>query len=289
MIKIRVSKKQHAFIKKKYSRKNRVINKFVIQMEEVLKNAVESVFKTGMITNTFVEPPLVRIGVVLEEFYRDVLTQAFKTSQDEKKIAIKKVKKLSKLPEGIPRSLPQDLRGLEKLFRDRRLWPMIMKRSKILEDRLRKAYLQKLRRKFNDLMPKIRAGELHPADAKKKMMKVWDASKSRVELIFRTETTKYFGKVQVAFFKGDPDIIGFQFDSIPDKARTDICRCRHGLIFRPDHNGKNSITCNTPPCHYNCRSHFIALANTEENVKMVADPRLDPENKKLVDLPKGWR
>jgi len=161
-----------------------------------------------------------------------------------------------------------------------------MKRNKAIVDRVRKAYLAKLQRKFRAIVPRLDANAITPAEAKKEMMSAWEASKSRVELIFRTETSTYFGKTQVNFFNSDPQIIGFLFDSVRDAARTEICRSRHGLIFRPR---TKLLEQNTPACHYNCRSHLIPLANTPYNRKLLDDPSRDPANHKLAPLPHGWR
>jgi SPP1 gp7 family putative phage head morphogenesis protein len=164
-----------------------------------------------------------------------------------------------------------------------------MKRSRALSERMKKQYLQKLKRKFNKIVPMLTRGEISPADAKKEMMNVWGASKSRVETIFRTETTNYFGKVQVNFFQDDDEIIGFLFDSNIDSSITDICRSRHGMIFTKEHTGKNSLAYNTPALHYNCRSHLIPLANTPENRKLLEDVSRDPSKHKLAELPDDWR
>jgi SPP1 gp7 family putative phage head morphogenesis protein len=147
-------------------------------------------------------------------------------------------------------------------------------------------YLRKLGKKFQSILPKLDTNEMTPQEAKTELLEAWDASKSRVELIFRTETTTYFGKTQVAFFNGEPDIIGFLFDSIRDRSRTAWCKTRHGLVYRPN---TKLLTENTPSCHWNCRSHLIPLADTPENRKMLEDPNRDPELKKVEPLPPGWR
>jgi len=296
MIKFKVSKDRQNFINKKFFRKDKVINRFVSDMEAVLKKAVQSITDHEFETGRLKDPSLTELYPIANKFYHNVIAESFKTSQEEKKLINKDKKNkasnkrlASKLPEALPKNIPQDLRGLEKLFRDKRFWPAIMKRSKAIVDRLRKSYLQKLRRKFKELIPRIRDNEITTEQAKNKMMHVWQASKPRVELIFRTETTKYFAKTQVAFFKNDSEIIGFIFDSVPDRSRTDICKSRHGLIFTWDMTGEYSIDRNSPPCHFNCRSHLIALANTDENNELLNDSRRDPRTKKIVDLPQGWR
>lgn len=273
-----------ALITKKYRRKDRVIAQAVKAMDELYYSSVDYIFEHYDKTGRYVEPPLSGMESVGEAFYRKVISEAFHDAKDQKSVQGGR-KKLAQLPVGLPKSL----RSLEEVFRDRQYWPRIMKRNKVLMERLRKSYWQKLKRKFRELVPRLLSGEISSEDAKSRMIHDWAATKPRVETIFRTETTNYFGKTQVAYFSGDPDILGFLFDSVKDNARTDVCRTRHGLIYRPDFSGKNSIAYNTPALHYNCRSHLIPLANTAANRKMIADPTRNPSRVSVAPLPSGWR
>lgn len=278
-------------ITKKYNRKRKVINRVVDDMEAVMKTAIDYIFDHWDGTTRFPTPTLNGMYDVSERFYRSVITNAYehceeeklpKSGKSEKKIAGAGKKKLAKLPTGLPRRL----NGLEKVFRDRRYWPKVMKRSRVITDRMRKQYQEKLRQKFEEIVPKMKDGSITPKEAKEELLSSWKASKSRVETIFRTETTNYFGKAQVAFFEDDPEIIGFLFDSLKDSASTKICRSRHGLVYKP---GTKLLTENTPALHWNCRSHLIPLANTPENRKMVSDPSRDPSKRSVEPLPNGWR
>lgn len=277
-------RKKH--IRETFKRKDQVINRAVTDMESAMKKAVAAIVDHGLNTGTFHEPAMHEMFNVSERFYRSVIQSAFESCEAEKR-AQKGKRHLAagNLPTGIPKTL----RELEKVFRNKQYWPKIMKRSIGLTESLRTSYLRKLRRKFNELLPEIMAGRVSPEEAKKRMMSAWEASKSRVETIFRTETTKYFGKTQVAFFNGDPEIIGFIFDSVPDRDRTDICKSRHGLIYRPGTTGKTGLDYNTPALHWNCRSHLIALANTPYNRKLLSDPQRDPKRKSVTPLPTRWR
>ena len=265
----------------KYQRQNMVINKAVVATEKVLLHAVNYIVDHGVKTGHWHPPSLNELYAINETFYRDVISQAYYACQDEKKVQRTK-KRLAKAK--WPTGIPKDLRGLEKLFRDKRYWPMIMKRSKKIVDRVRKKYLMLLQRRFSKILPELRAGEITKEDVRAQLMKTWEATKPRVELIFRTETTTYFGKTQVAFFNDDEEIIGFLFHSVKDIGRTAICKVRHGLIFTKKHEGELSLTRNTPALHYNCRSDLIPLANTPDNVKMLEDPQLNPENHKAEIL-----
>ena len=269
-------------INEKYARKDKTIHFAVSRIEAVMKKAVDEIMDGYERTGEFHPPTLNAMFAVSDEFYRKVVEQGFYASEDEKSMQRGRKRLAKPGPIGIPRTM----RDLEKFFRDKNAWPKVLKRSKLLTERLRKQYIQKLRKRFEKLGPMLKSGEITPMEAKSQMMDSWRTSKSRVETIFRTETTNYFGKTQVSFFEGDPEIIGFLFDSIRDVSRTDICRTRHGLIYRP---GSKLLRENTPALHYNCRSHLIALANTPHNRKMVEDPDRNPEGRAVAPLPPGWR
>lgn len=250
-------------------------------MEAVMLDVVEEIISYGERTGQWHSPSLNGMDLVSERFYRDVIEQAFHSAKYEKEDQQGR-KRLARLPVG----LPKKIRDLSQIFNDPTYWKRIMKRSTILTARLKRQYLAKLKAQFTVLMPKINSGEVSPAEAKKTMFHVWGASKARVETIFRTETTKYFAETQVKFFTGDAGIIGFLFDSVRDTSRTEICRSRHGLIYRP---GSPLLTKNMPPCHYNCRSHLIALANNEYNRKLISEKDRNPSSAKVVPLPVDWR
>lgn len=271
-----------AHIHEKFKRKDRVRDHAVASMERVMHAAVDYILEHWRATGRYVEPSLNAMYAVSEHFYRSVITEAFHSSKQEKH-AQSGEKRLAKPgPIGLPKRLPQ----LEKVFRDHRYWPKVMKRSTKLTDRLRKQYLKKLERKFKEIVPRMDSGELTPAQAKEHLQSTWKASKSRVNTIFQTETTTYFARTQVAFFDGDAEIIGFLFDAKRHVTRTKWCDDRHGLVYRP---GTALLYQNTPACHWHCYSHLIALANTPYNRRLLEDPDRDPSRRKVAPLPPGWR
>jgi SPP1 gp7 family putative phage head morphogenesis protein len=280
----KLNPKENSKVDKKYARKRKVIHAAVSGMEAIMAEAVKYILDNYDGTDRFPEPSLHKMYDVSAKFYRSVITEAYQACGEDKKgkITGNGKKKLAKLPLGLPKTL----KGMEKVFRDKRYWPMIMKRSGLITDRMRRQYLDKLRKKFDQIVPDMRNGEITPKDAKKQLMDSWGASKYRVESIFRTETTTYFEKSQVAFFNDDPEIIGFLFDSLKDSGSTNICSSRHGLVYRP---GTKLLADNTPSLHWGCRSHLIALANTLANRKMVDDPSRDPSKRSVTPLPKNWR
>lgn len=268
-------------ISRKFSLQDKITAKAVSDMEVVMKDAITYVFEHYEKMGMWVEPSLNAVEAVTDDFYRDVITGAFYAAQDEKKAQIGKTR-LAKAPPKLPRKFD----SLDKLFRNRRYWSRIMNRSKKLSASMRRQYLGKLKKQFGKVLPLIESGDYTVSDAKKVMQNAWNASKSRVETIFRTETTNYFAKTSISFFSDDEEIIGFLFDSVRDSSRTEICRSRHGLVYRP---GTKALEENTPACHYNCRSHLIALANIPFNRKLLEDPKRDPSKRAVKPLPRGWR
>jgi SPP1 gp7 family putative phage head morphogenesis protein len=284
MIDFKYSAKQKVHAGKKQRTMDSLATVATRDMLTIMKEALPRIVRESLKRGKFQDVPIDELDGVGERFYRKTITAAYHSAETEaeKPDAPAKAKLEAGLPVGLPRTLP----GLEKLFRDRRFWPLIMKRSKKLVDRIRKSYLEKLRVRFNLIMPRILDGTMSPKEVEVKLQEGWSASAPRVRNIFRTESTKYFTEVQVRFFADDADIIGFLFDADIDRATTKICRSRHGLIFKP---GTASLAKSTPPCHYNCRSHLIPLANTERNRKMVREPSRDPAKRHLEPLLPGWR
>lgn len=279
--------KRQILTERSIRKQNRNVKKFSREMEEAMEKAVNEIWSNFEETRRFKRPALKEMDDISEGFYRRTITSAVDHCEDEKehidKIADKNpTKRLAKLPTG----LPNKLRSLEQIFRNRRYWPKILKRSRALTRRLRESYLDKLEKKFNRILPRILAGETSPREVKEQLMEAWDASQNRVETIFRTESTKYFAKTQVAYFQSEPDVLGFLFDSVSDTSRTPICKSREGLIYRP---GTKLLRTNTPPCHFNCRSHLIPLANTAMNREMMRDHTRDPSIRVVIPLPKGWK
>lgn len=266
-------------IKNKFRRKDKVIFRAVDAMESIMETAVDYIIDHYTQTKRYAEPTLNSMYAVSDIFYRSVIEESILSSQEEKG-------DIKKLALKAPPRMPKNFDTIENSLRDRRYWSRVLKRSKKLTDSLRRQYLKKLRGKFTSLLPLIEAGEIEIRDLKKQMMSAWDTSKSRVETIFRTETTNYFAQTQVSFFSDDPEIIGFLFDSVRDSSRTAICQTRHGLVYRP---GTELLKKNTPACHYNCRSHLIALANIPYNRKLLEDPKRNPEIQSVAPLPTGWR
>jgi SPP1 gp7 family putative phage head morphogenesis protein len=277
----KLPKKQTSQVKHKLNIRDKIVGSFVNQVEQYLHSVTDKIIDHYLKTGQISIPQMNDLYVITDNYYRDVISSAYNLAKKQKLKGNEKTK-LSFIKDRLPKSL----KDLENVFRDKRKFPRIMKRSKRVTDDLRKSYLDKLAKKFKIISPALKSGEISPKEAKKQMMDTWKTTKARVETIFRTETTNYFEDAQVSFYSDEDDVIGFLFDSVRDNSRTSICKSRHGLVYRP---GTKLLSDNTPGCHWNCRSHLIALANTPENRKMLEDPNRDPSKVAVVPLPKGWK
>lgn len=267
---------------------NRIVRKVSERMDEAMMKALNQIWATYEKTGHFFLPSFYDMQIVTNDFYHDVIIAAMHVTETAKRIQRpkEKIKKLAKGPMG----LPFRLRKVDDVLKNKKYYQAIMKRSKKMNDKMRASYLKKIKDQYAKIQTLIESGEISPADAKKQMIEAYQASKPRVRTIFQTETTSYYAKVQVNFFRDDEDIIGFMFDSVRDSSRTSICKSRHGLIYRQDTAAQARLLDeNTPACHYNCRSHLIPLAKTSENIKLLLDPKRDPMKITVVPLPIGWR
>ena len=252
------------------------------EMDAVLRDAALLVAQEAIRSGRYVEPDLSALDPIAETFYKRVITEGWKSAQAEAKELPGPMK--HRLAE-MPKAGVKPLRFLVDLFSDKKTWGTILRRKQFLVDRLRRGYLRKLKQRFNEVVPRLLTGKASPEEVKSELAKTWEASRARVENIFRTETTKYFTETQLSYFNGEPGIIGYLFDSGRDSGRSGWCKSRHGLIYRP---GTALLRENKPPCHWNCRSHLVPLVDTEHNRRMLEDPERDPEKRQVVPLPASW-
>jgi SPP1 gp7 family putative phage head morphogenesis protein len=270
-------------IEEKYRRKHAVVSSVVHEVNRVLHRATDTIVEHAIREGRFVEPDLSGLDQVGRHFYLRVIESGWReaNAEDKEIRAAGSKRRLTQIPKGRIRPLE----FLVDLFKDKKTWPAILKRSQTLMDRLRRTYLRKIKKRFEEVVPRMLSGEASPSEVKKELGEAWQTSQSRVENIFRTETTRYFTETQLSYFGENEEIIGFLFDSVGDSGRSPWCKSRHGLVYKP---GSELLRKNSPPCHWNCRSHLIPLANTESNRRMLSDPDRDPEKHSVEPLPRGW-
>ncbi len=270
-------------INRKYQRQMIVVAAAIAEMDHLFDYATEQVGLQALATGQFKEPNLSGADIIGERFYRRVITEGWKCAHEEALIEKERGKQRLAAP---PKAAVKPLQFLVEFFGDVKSWGKILSRKNFLIERLKRAYLQRLKKRFNEILPELLSGKKTPQEVKIHLGQAWGSTRGRTENIFRTETTKYFTEAQISYFSGsDVDIIGYLFDSVKDSGRSLWCKSRHGLIYRP---GTDLLRKNSPPCHWQCRSHLIALANTVYNRKMLADPERDPSLHPVESLPSGW-
>ena len=113
-----------------------------------------------------------------------------------------------------------------------------------------------------------------------------NVSQARAATISRTETTNAYSQSRVETFKQSSLATHCRFLAIADDRVTDICRTRNGIVFPISDADKYR-----PALHFNCRSTISVLLPriNPQHQKMIDDPNLDPNNRVLAPLLKGWR
>jgi SPP1 gp7 family putative phage head morphogenesis protein len=113
-----------------------------------------------------------------------------------------------------------------------------------------------------------------------------NVSQARAATISRTETTNAYSESRVETFKQSSLATHCRFLAIADDRVTDICKTRNGIVFPIADSDKFR-----PSLHFNCRSTISVLLPriNPAHQKMIDDPNLDPNNRVLAPLQKGWR
>lgn len=277
----RVSPNVRAHIDRKYRRKFAVADEAIRRTDVVMKRAIDELVERAERRQPWADPHLGGLDRIGEGYVHDAIGNAWANAQDEARtqglLTGHRLARVGRNPKVPP------ARDLHKLFGDRTFMRRVMTRSEKLTKTLRTAYLKKLKKTWNKVVPEMLSGNASPEDVKKAMQDAWGGSKARVHTTYVTETTNYFVDVQLAYFESEPGILGFLFDRVKDAGTTPICDSRHGLIYRSDTpDQKKLLRENRPGLHYGCRSHFIALANTPANRKLFEDPGRDPTKRKVV-------
>jgi SPP1 gp7 family putative phage head morphogenesis protein len=268
-------------------RKELVAARAIAEVQIELKRATDFVVAHVLKTGAFAEPDLTSLQIIGGRFYRRVIQEGWNAAEQEahqQRIQVTQPVSRGRLS-GVPKGSLRPLKSLVELFGNSKPWQRVLSRKEKLMDRLKQSYLKKLKLRFDQILPRLLSGEATPGEVKKELSTAWEASQARVQTIFRTETTKYFTEAQITYFEQGDQIIGYLFDSLRDTTRSEWCKSRHGLIYRP---GTELLRKNRPPCHWGCRSHLIALADTPANRKLLEDPERDPTQRKVMELPSGW-
>jgi SPP1 gp7 family putative phage head morphogenesis protein len=184
--------------------------------------------------------------------------------------------------------LPSSLRELFKLWDLYRKGEYRPRRQRILADRLRKRFLDKVQDVYRKHSASFHSGEV--ADQERAVAKMRDIGRitgSRARMIVETETTYYYNQQRRAVYDQSPDVVGYLFLSVRDAATTKWCRSRSGLVYR---RGDPLLDDETPPIHWRCRSEVLPLTRqSPSHRKLLDDPKLERRRHRCEPLPKGWK
>jgi len=125
-----------------------------------------------------------------------------------------------------------------------------------------------------------------PKEVNARIASTLSVSHALASTIGRTETTTAYNESRVETFKQSSLATHCRFLGIGDDRQTDICKSRNGIVFPIA-----DAHIYQPALHCNCRSTLSPLMPkiNKQHQEMVNNPALNPNNKVLFPLPKGWR
>lgn len=183
--------------------------------------------------------------------------------------------------------IPKALRNLRIMWDQWRKKKVIPPRQKIIAEKLRKAYLNKVQSVWIKYGEEFRSGKTSSVkEAVERIEQGADVVYSRAKMIVETETTHYYNKARRDVYDQSPDVSHYLFVAIRDHATTKWCKTRHGLVYRK---GERVTDDETPPCHWNCRSEILPLTpQNPTHAKLIRDESKQRKNNQPEPLPKGW-
>lgn len=110
-------------------------------------------------------------------------------------------------------------------------------------------------------------------------------TKSGVDRVFRTETTRYFNEARVDYFSNSSRITHYQIFAITDGRISNICNSRHGYVIQ---SSKSRLKKYLPPFHPNCRTILRPLLENLSRHRKIIDIGIAMDERKFKPLPKGW-
>lgn len=132
--------------------------------------------------------------------------------------------------------------------------------------------------------------------------RVFEKNETQSEMIFRTETTRYFNDARVSYFQENTDVDFVQIIAVTDGRISNICESRDGYVIPIARAGEKQFK---PPFHWNCRSVQSPLDTDLKSDQETVRKNLGNEFGKIhsstsdldftgrrakpsVSLPKGW-
>lgn len=189
------------------------------------------------------------------------------------------------------------------------IWEKMGKRSRReideLVDRQAKGYLRAVRLIFGRVATDFFKDPDSRTDKdviRESLKEIFKTSNSHAEMIFRTETTRYFNDARIDYFKENTEVDFMQLIAITDSRVSDICESRDFYVLPIGKSGDRKFK---PPFHPNCRTVLSPLISSVKSHLKEIERNLgdefgrihsDTSNKDFtgrrrassVQIPKGW-
>lgn len=230
------------------------------------------------------------------DFTDILMKQSFEVSaagiSSAQKLAPINTKRLAAVPAA---KTPRTLKELRVWWDAYRKKGRVPPRQKLLAERLKKAYINKLQSVWEKYGEEFRSGETASRElATRKIIEGAVVVESRGRMIMETETTYYYNKVRREVYDESPDVTHYMFMAVRDQATTKWCvhkyvdgkRGRGGLIY-----AKNDplLEKETPPVHWNCRSEILPMTMLNPtHRKLIEDESNSRRKHSCHPLPAGW-
>lgn len=147
---------------------------------------------------------------------------------------------------GLSTRTPRSLRELMRMWDHYRQNGVVPPRQRELADRIKKAYLKRVKTVWQQHSQDFRSGT--EADQYRARQALRDAARmpyARAKMIVETETTHHYNQARRAVYDESDDVTHYLFLAIRDHATTNWCRTRNGLVYRKD---SKYLEAETPPC-----------------------------------------
>jgi len=129
------------------------------------------------------------------------------------------------------------------------------------------------------------SGKSTIAEVKESLSVKIQKSRSSIDRVFRTETTKYFNESRHNYFKENSNVTHMQIRTISDGRRSGICESRDKWVVPIEEASQKS---NMPPFHPNCRTIQVPLNMKIPRQKSMIERGVRIDERSFKPLPKGW-
>lgn len=154
-----------------------------------------------------------------------------------------------------------------------------------LIDANKEQHMERIRRTYENLSIDWREGKSSIKAVKEALKEALGKSKSSIETIFRTETTRWFNESRREYFVNETSVSHVQIFAVTDGRISEICDCRHGFVVPID---KANLKKYMPPFHPNCRTEHRGLIEGLSSHDRLIKKGMAMDESKFKPLPKGW-